>query len=120
GGKLHVLPGIEDRVSDEILFAGQEWLANHPQAVALLTEELLKLWREMNENPGIIEEERARRNLLADQPKEVLEEVTSYYQEGVEAGLWGTEGASEEIAKGDFAFYVDAGQLEGPADSLKV
>ncbi len=28
--------------------------------------------------------------------------------------------SSEDIAKGDFAFYVDSGQLEGPAESLKV
>ena len=46
--------------------------------------------------------------------------MPDYYEEGVEAGLWNPEGASAEIAKGDFAFYVDAGQLEGPADSLKV
>ena len=85
-----------------------------------MVEELLKLWREMNENPDIIEEERVKRNLLADQPAEVIEEVPDYYEEGVEAGLLNPDGASETIAKGDFAFYVDAGQLEGPADSLKV
>jgi NitT/TauT family transport system substrate-binding protein len=80
----------------------------------------MKLWREMNADPSIIEAERVKRNLLADLPAEVLEEVPDYYAEGVEAGLWNPEGASEAIAKGDFAFYVDSGQLEGPADNLKV
>jgi NitT/TauT family transport system substrate-binding protein len=118
--RFHVLPGIEERVSDEILFANADWLAANKDKAVIIVEELLKLWREMNENPDIIEEERAKRNLLADQPAEVLEEVPEYYEEGVEAGIWNPEGASEEMAKGDFAFYVDAGQLEGPAENLKV
>lgn len=118
--KFHVLPGIEERVSDEILFANESWVAENQEAATILIEELTKLWGEMNENPGIIEEERAKRNLLADQPQEILDEVTEYYEEGVASGLWNPQGASEEIARGDFAFYVDSGQLEGPADSLKV
>ena len=118
--KFHVLPGISEKVSDEILFANQEWIKNNPETTTILVEELMKLWREMNADPSVIEKERAARNLLADQPAEVLEEVPEYYEEGVEAGLWNPEGASEEIARGDFAFYVDSGQLEGPAGDLKV
>ena len=118
--KFHVLPAVEERVSDEVLFASQEWLSSHAEQANIIVEELLKLYREMSENPDVIEDERVKRNLLADQPAEVIEEVPEYYEEGVEAGLFNPEGASEEIAKGDFAFYVDAGQLEGPADQLKV
>ena len=118
--KFHVLPAVEEKVSDEILFANADWVANNPESSAILVEELMKLWREMNENPGIIEEERAKRNLLADQPQEILDEVTEYYEEGVEAGIWSPDGASEEIARGDFEFYVDAGQMQGPAADLKV
>jgi NitT/TauT family transport system substrate-binding protein len=117
--KFHVLPGVEERVSDEVLFANQEWLRANSEQATIIVEELLKLYREMNENPGIIEEERIKRNLLADQPEEVLEEVPEYYEEGVESGLFNAEGANEEIARGDFAFYVDANQLEGPAENLK-
>jgi len=118
--RFHVLPGIDERVSDEILFANADWLAANRESAVIVVEELVKLWKEMNENPGIIEEERAKRGLLADQPAEVIEEVPEYYEEGVEAGIWNPEGASAAMATGDFAFYVDAGQLEGPADSLKV
>jgi NitT/TauT family transport system substrate-binding protein len=118
--KFHVLPGVEEKVSDEILFANAEWLAANQETATIVVEELLKLWREMNENPGIIEEERVKRNLLADQPAEVIEEVPDYYEEGVESGIWNPEGASDALAKADFTFYVDAGQLEGPADGLKV
>jgi NitT/TauT family transport system substrate-binding protein len=46
--------------------------------------------------------------------------VPDYYEEGVEAGIWTPEGASEELARGDLNFYVDAGQLQGPAADLKV
>jgi NitT/TauT family transport system substrate-binding protein len=118
--RFHVLPGVEERVSDEILFANADWLASHRESAVIVVEELAKLWKEMSENPGIIEEERVKRGLLADQPAEVIEEVPEYYEEGVEAGIWNPEGASAAMAQGDFAFYVDAGQLEGPADSLKV
>ena len=118
--KFHELPGISEKVSDEILFANTDWIANNQETATILVEELLKLWREMNADPSVIEKERVARNLLADQPAEVLEEVPDYYEEGVEAGLWNPQGASEEIAKGDFSFYVDAGQLEGPAADLKV
>jgi len=118
--KFHVLPGIDEKVSDEVLFANEEWIDNNMEAATILVEELMKLWREMNADPSIVEKERAARNLLADQPEEVLEEVPEYYEEGVEAGLWNPDGANAELARADFAFYVDAGQLEGPADSLKV
>ena len=83
-----------EKVSDEILFANAEWLAANQETATIVVEELLKLWREMNENPGIIEEERVKRNLLSDQPAEVIEEVPDYYEEGVEAGIWNPEGAS--------------------------
>ena len=120
GDKFHVLPGVNEKVSDEILFANAEWLAANQETATILVEELLKLWREMNQNPGIIEEERVKRNLLSDQPAEVIEEVPDYYEEGVESGIWNPEGATADLAKADFKFYVDAGQLEGPAENLKV
>ncbi|MDK1374509.1 MULTISPECIES: ABC transporter substrate-binding protein [unclassified Sinorhizobium] len=118
--RFHVLPGIEEKVSDEILFANENWIKDHSEAATILTQELLTLWREMNADPTVVEKERAARKLLSDQPAEVLAEVDSYYKEGVEAGLWNPEGASEKIAKDDFAFYTSSGQLEGPAENLKV
>ena len=30
--KFHVLPGLEERVSDEILFANADWLENNPES----------------------------------------------------------------------------------------
>jgi NitT/TauT family transport system substrate-binding protein len=120
GDKFHVLPSVDNPASDEVVFASEEWIKNHPEEVKVIIEELLKLWREMKTNPQVIEDERAKRNLLADQPKEVLEEVVPFYTEGAKEGLFDPEGGGAEAAKADFEFYTEAGQLEGTAADLKV
>ena len=74
----------------------------------------------MNENPAIVEEERAARGLLADQPQEILDEVVPFYTEGIAAGLFDPEGGGEAAARADFEFYTEAGQLTGPASELRV
>ena len=51
GDKFHVLPGVSEKVSDEILFANAEWIKSHKESATILVEELLKLWREMNADP---------------------------------------------------------------------
>jgi NitT/TauT family transport system substrate-binding protein len=119
-GKFNVLPSVDNPASDEVVFASEEWIKSNPEQVKVIVEELLKLWREMKTNPQIIEDERAKRNLLADQPKEVLEEVVPYYTEGMKEGLFDPEGGSEEAIKADFEFYTEAGQLEGNPAELKV
>src|SRR3546814_6473328 len=77
-GKFHVLPGVSEVPSDELVFANEQWIEEHSQAVSIVVEELLKLWNEMNDNPAIIEEERAKRDLLTDQPKELLAAVVPF------------------------------------------
>ena len=120
GDKFHVLPGISDPASDEVLFADLDWLKENKESVAILVEELLRTWQEMTKDPTIIDKERKARNLLADLPKELLQEVDAYYVEAVEGGLYDPVGGGVEAAKADFAFYVDAGQMVGPAADLKV
>lgn len=118
--RFHVLPGLEETPSDELVFASETFIAENPEAVGVIVEEMLKLWREMNENPGIIEEERAKRGLIADQPKEVLDEVVPFFEEAAEAGIYPKDGGGESAARLDFEFYVAAGQLEGDPAELKV
>jgi NitT/TauT family transport system substrate-binding protein len=120
GDKFHVLPGITDPASDEVLFADLDWLKANKESVAILVEELLRTWQEMTKDPTIIDKERKARNLLSDLPKELLAEVDAYYAEAVEGGLYDPKGGGVEAAKADFAFYVDAGQMQGPAADLKV
>jgi NitT/TauT family transport system substrate-binding protein len=58
--------------------------------------------------------------LLADQPKEILDEVVPFYTEAAKEGLYAPMEDPAAVAKSDFDFYVEAGQLQGPADTLKV
>ena len=120
GDRFHVLPGIKDPASDEVLFAEIGWMKENKESVAILVEELLRTWREMTKDPTIIDQERKKRNLLSDLPKELLADVDAYYKEAVEGGLYDPNGGGVEAAKADFAFYVDAGQMNGPAADLKV
>lgn len=118
--RFHVLPGVDNPASDELVFASAQWLKDNNEQATIVVEELLKLWREMKTNPQIIEEERAKRNLLADQPKEILDEVVPFYTEAAKEGVYAPIEDPAAVAKSDFDFYVEAGQLQGPADTLKV
>jgi NitT/TauT family transport system substrate-binding protein len=120
GDKFNILPSVENPASDEVVFTSEEWIKNNPEQVKVIVEELLKLWREMKDNPQIVEEERAKRNLLADQPKEVLDEVVPFYTEAAKEGLFDPQGGGESAAKADFEFYTEAGQLQGSPAELKV
>ncbi len=120
GDKFHVLPGIDNPASDELVFASAEWLEKNQEQADIIVEELLRLWREMAENPNIIEEERAKRNLLSDQPKEILDQVVPFYTEAMKEGVYHPSGGGEDAAKADFEFYTEAGQLEGEPGDIKV
>jgi len=119
GDRFHVLPGIDDPVTDEALFADVNWLKKNDKAVTILTEELLSTWREMIKDPTIMDKERKKRNLLSDLPKELLADVDKYYKEAVDGGLYDPDGGLN-AAKSDFEFYVNAGQMKGPLENLKI
>lgn len=120
GDRFHVLPGLDNPASDEVLFVRQDWLDKNGAKADLLVEEFAKLWAEMNKDPAIIDRERQKRNLLKDQPKEILDGVTAFHVQGVREGVFSRNGGGPEAAQSDFEFYVEAGQLTGPANTLKV
>jgi NitT/TauT family transport system substrate-binding protein len=119
GDRFHVLPGVESPASDEVLFARVDWLQKNGPTADLIVEEFARLWREMAKDPGIIETERAKRNLLKDLPKEVLAGVTAYYADAVKNGVFDAKGGGPAAIKADFEFYTEAGQLTGKPDELK-
>jgi NitT/TauT family transport system substrate-binding protein len=118
--QFHLLPGPKQAVTNEGLFAHQDWMQSHPEAVSVITEEFLKLYREMKDNPGIIAAEREKYGLLADQPDVTADSITAFVKQGIESGLWNPEGGSEALAQADLDFYSISGALKGPADQLKV
>lgn len=120
GDRFHVLPGLDEKASDEILFARTDWIEKNTDKVDIVVEEFAKLWQEMAKNPGVIEQERAKRNLLKDLPKELLADVTKFYQEAVENGVFDKSGGTPEAVKADFTFYTQAGQMTGNPSELKV
>jgi NitT/TauT family transport system substrate-binding protein len=120
GDRFHVLPGVSQPASDETLFGRIDWIKANEKQVDIIVGEFLKLWTEMGKNPGIVEEERARRKLMADQPKEVLEGITRFYTMATKEGVYAPTGGNADIAKSDFEFYVEAGQMQGPLADLKV
>jgi len=120
GNRFMTLPGLDNPASDEILFARSDWIAKNPKQVDILVGEFVKLWAEMKKNPGIIEQERAKRGLLKDLPKAVVEGTTKFYTDGVKAGLFNPGARWQAIAKADLEFYVEGGQLKGPVQALKI
>lgn len=119
GDRFHVLPGLDEPASDELIFASEAFLAENPEKVAIIVEELARLWKEMQADPEVIERERAARGLLADQPAEILAEVVPFITEATKEGVYALGGGAE-AAMADFAFYTAAGQMEGAPADLKV
>ncbi|BCX18346.1 MAG: nitrate ABC transporter substrate-binding protein [Geminicoccaceae bacterium] len=120
GDRFRVLPGVDQPASDETLFGRKDWIDANRPVVETIVEAFLATWRQMVANPAWVEEERARRNLLADRPKELLAGVEKFYRQGVEAGMFSADGGGATAARADFEFYTEAGQLQGPASSLAV
>ncbi|KRE24179.1 hypothetical protein ASE66_02700 [Bosea sp. Root483D1] len=120
GDRFHVLPGVSEPASDETLFGQIDWIKKNEKQVDVIVTEFLRLWQEMAANPGIVEQERTKRKLMADQPKEVLEGITKFYTMATKEGVYAPTGGSAEIARADFEFYAEAGQMQGPAAELKV
>ncbi|KAB2849546.1 MAG: ABC transporter substrate-binding protein [Hyphomicrobiaceae bacterium] len=120
GDRFHVLPGVSNPASDETLFATMTWIEKNEKQVDIIVTEFLRLWREMVANPAVIDQERKKRNLMADQPKEILEGITKFYMVATKEGVFAASGGGAEVAKSDFEFYTEAGQLQGPASNLKV
>jgi NitT/TauT family transport system substrate-binding protein len=120
GDRFHVLPGLENPASDEILFVRLDWMQANAAAADLLVAEFHKLWTEIAANPAIVEQERARIGLLRDAPQQVLANVTPFYTQAVREGVLSRDGGSVATVRSDFEFYVEGGQLTGPAAELRV
>ena len=120
GDRFIVLPDVSSPASDETLFGNLDWIKANEKQVDIIVTEFARLWAEMNADPAVIERERAKRKLMADQPKEVLTKVTDFYTVSTKEGIYAPGGGSAEVAKSDFEFYVEAGQMQGPVSSLAV
>ena len=119
-GKFKVLPIENVNASDEALYANTDFLAAQGEAVGVLVEELLTVWRAINADPAAAAAGRAAHKLLPDLPGDLVAEIGPYYAEGVDVGMFPANGGAESAAKDELAFYSVAGQLEGGPAALMV
>jgi ABC-type nitrate/sulfonate/bicarbonate transport system substrate-binding protein len=113
-----ILPLGELKASDEALFATTAFLEKNQAAVSVFVEELIKVNRAINKNPAVVLDERKRLGLLKDLPAKLEPEILPFYQEGVQGGIFPTDGGGERAAQTDLEFFRLAGQIQG--DSAKV
>jgi NitT/TauT family transport system substrate-binding protein len=117
-GRFIILPLGQVKASDEALFAREDFLKKNQAAVAVLVEELIRVNRQINKDPGSILEERKRLGLLKDLPAKLEQEILPYFKEGVETGIFPNDGGRQNAAKNDLEFFRLAGALKG--ENLKV
>jgi NitT/TauT family transport system substrate-binding protein len=119
-GKFHVLPTGDINASDEALYARLDWLQANEETVQILLEELLRTWRDINQNPQMVAAERERLGLLPELPADLVAQIDPYFTQAVGESMFPNDGGGENAARSDFAFYSKSGQLEGAADELQV
>lgn len=120
GGRFKALPVENVDATDEALYANTDFLEREQEAVAILVEELLGTWREINKNPAYVVEQRARYDLLPDLPADLEAEIEPFYRDAVASGVYPNNGGGESAARSDFEFQALAGKLEGDPATLKV
>jgi NitT/TauT family transport system substrate-binding protein len=118
GGKFVRLPIEGVNATDEALYARADFLEERADDVTVFVGELLRTWREIDENPAIVGELREQYGLLADLPEEALAEAVPYYEEAVEGGVYPLDGGEPQDARDDIAFLSAAGQVEGDPESI--
>ena len=118
--KFNVLPMFEVEASDEALFANLDWIKENEKDVQIFVDALISVWQDMHEDPTIIRKETNPDNAIGQLPKEILDDLDTFYTDAVEGGLYSPDGGGMVAAKADLEWYSAAGQLEGTPDTLKI
>ncbi len=119
-GKFVFLDMPEIKATDEALYANTNWLQEEEEAVAILVEELIRTWREINEDPSAVVTLREKYNVLPDIEKVEVEEMLPAFTQGVSIDLYPNNGGTAESVSEDFNFFTTSGSLEGDPAELKV
>ena len=120
-GRFRFLPVPETHASDEALYADKRFLKKNSAAVGILLEELLTVWRKVNNDPDFIVEVWKQYGLLQSGLGEDPEgAIRRYYSEMVSHGTFPDDGGGVKAALADFEFYGFAGTLEGDIGKLRV
>jgi NitT/TauT family transport system substrate-binding protein len=118
--KFVFLPLPDIKATDEALYANRDWLQNEKEAVAILVEELIKTWREINADPSAVVTLREKYNVLPNIEKVEVDDLEESYAQGISIDLYPDNGGSAESVEEDFVFFTTSGSLQGNAAELKV
>jgi NitT/TauT family transport system substrate-binding protein len=113
-GRFTVLPLGEVKASDESLFARLDYLQKNQAAVTVLVEELVRVSREINKDPGAIVAERKKLGLLKDLPAKLEDEIAPYFKDAAASGIFPNDGGAGSAAKNDLEFYALSGAIKKP------
>jgi NitT/TauT family transport system substrate-binding protein len=120
GDKFQRLPLEGVNATDEALYANVDFLEEREEDLTVFVEELLRTWEEINENPGVVAELREQYDLLPDLPEEAAADITPYYTEIAEGGVFPTDGGEPSDVQDDLEFLAAAGQVEAPEGEADV
>lgn len=118
-GKFVFLPLPDIKATDEALYANRDWLETEKEAVSILVEELIKTWREINEDPASIVALREKYNVLPDIEQVEVDELVPSFSQGVSIDLYPDNGGNADSVKEDFVFFTTSGSLDGDPEVLK-
>ena len=119
-GKFVFLPLPEIKATDEALYANSDWLETEKEAVAILVEELIKTWREINADPSAVVSLRNKYDVLPNIEKVEVDELEESFAQGVSIDLYPADGGSADAVKQDFEFFTASGSMEGNPAELNV
>ncbi len=119
-GRFVFLPLPDVKATDEALYANRNWLETEKEAVAILVEELIKVWREINADPSAVVRLRDEYNVLPNIEQVEVDELLPAFTQGVSIDLYPNNGGSAESVKEDFQFFTASGSMEGDPSKLVV
>ena len=120
GGKFKRLDLEGVNATDEALYGNQSFLQERKEDVAVFVEELLRTTEEINKNPGVVAELREKYDLLPDLPEDAAADITPYYKEAAEGGVFPANGGMPEDVGDDLEFLAAAGQVKAPEGEVDV
>ena len=119
GSKFTVLPMGNVKASDEALFARREWLDKNAGAAQVFVEELVRINREINKDPGSMVKVRKELGLLKDLPAKLDDEIPAYFKDGVANGIFPNDGGAASAAKNDLEFYALSGAIKNSSAKVE-
>jgi NitT/TauT family transport system substrate-binding protein len=118
-GNFSILTMPDIHASDEALYASQKFIDNNLDALQILIQELLFVWRKTNQNPEYIQAAREQYNLLPKLNVKKEAGITSYFSEMVKVGAYPDDGGSKNAFAADIEFYTFSGTIQSEASTLK-